>query len=506
MTTALAHRAAWLRSAALGLPAWAIGLFVVPLDWAPALLLFGALVVVPLGLALLDDLGEWRRRFRPLSLLPWVHLPCAALLIPSFSLYPGSRGGLLALPWLGFTGLVALLGLVRLVVHGYRTAAGVATCAAMIFLAVGGGWTLASRWGLEPMGFREPIVLLTGAHFHFAGFALPILTGLAAGTLRNTAGRLAVAGVLLGVPFVAVGITAGRTVPAVELSAAWFLAVTCLLVVGLQGALAARATFWTERILFTLSGLALLAGMSLAAVYALSTFRAAYWLTIPQMIPWHGTLNAFGFALPGLLAWHVARLRGAELQVVPTMLGRTPHLDGWEKRSFWPGTENGAGPGDRRDAYEREVGVEAPGAPEPDGPHRRAAAAILRYDIFPPRLVRPALRRAPVRVGDTVGIGFRLAPGIELFFAARVTACFDEEKGGVWRTGFTYRTLIGHPEYGEETFSVEKDRASGRVIVALRSWSRPGTVLALLLPPWVRRQQVRASHAALAHLASKAKR
>jgi uncharacterized protein (UPF0548 family) len=178
-----------------------------------------------------------------------------------------------------------------------------------------------------------------------------------------------------------------------------------------------------------------------------------------------------------------------------------PDLDGWEKRPIWPGIENGPAPRDRRDAYERAVGVERPGPPEPDGPHRRAAAAILRYDIFPPRLVRPVLRREPVQTGDTVGICYHQAPALDLFFSARVVACFDEEVDGVWRTGFTYRTLIGHPEYGEETFSVEKDLATGQVIVALRSWSRPGTVLAIVLAPWVRRQQVRASHAALAHLA-----
>jgi uncharacterized protein (UPF0548 family) len=223
------------------------------------------------------------------------------------------------------------------------------------------------------------------------------------------------------------------------------------------------------------------------------------------MIPWHGTINAFGFALPGLLAWHAVRLRGTELQIVASSARGIEILDEWEKRPFWPGVEKGPARGDRQDVYEREVGVEALGAPEPDGIHRRAAAAILRYDIFPPQLVLPVLRGAPVRVGDAVGIRFHLVPGIDLFFAARVTACFDEEKGCVWRTGFTYRTLIGHPEFGEETFSVEKDMASGRVIVALRSWSRPGTVLALLLPPWVRRQQVRASRAALAHMAETAK-
>jgi uncharacterized protein (UPF0548 family) len=498
---ATVHRAAWLRSAALGLVAWVIGLLALPLDWAPALLLLGALMIVPLGLALLDDLGDILRRSRLQLVLPWVQLLSAVLLLVSFPLYPGQRAGLLALPWLGFTGLVALLGLFRLVTGGYRTAAGIATSAGMMFLAVGGGWTLASRWGIEPMGFHEPIVLLTGVHFHYAGFALPILTGLAAGTLRHLRARLAVAGVVIGVPLVAVGITAGHSLPVVELSAAWFMGIACLLVVWLQGELATRATAWPERLLFALSGLLLLSGMALAAVYALSTFLASHWLTIPEMIPWHGTLNALGFALPGLLAWHLRRLRGTELQFVVPMLGESPHLDEWEKRSPWPGIENGPAAGDRRDVYEREVGAEPPGVPEPGGVHRRAAAAILRFDIFPPRLVRPVLRREPLQVGDTVGICYHQAPGLDLFFAARVVACFDEETCGLWRTGFTYRTLVGHPECGEETFSVEKDLATGRVIVALRSWSRPGTVLALTFAPWVRWQQVRAGRAALEHLA-----
>jgi uncharacterized protein (UPF0548 family) len=505
MPTTIAYRAAWLRNAGLGTLAWLVGLIALRLDWAPALLLLGALAVVPLGLALLDDLGGTLRRLRLQAPLPWVHVLSAGALLVSFAFYPGQRAGLLALPWFGFAAAVALLGIVRLLSGGYRTASGIATSAGLIFLAVGGGWTLASRWGAEPMGFREPIVLLTGVHFHYAGFALPILTGLAAGRLGHRRARLAVGGVLIGVPFVAIGITAGRSVPAVELSAACFLAAACLLVVWLQWELAARVTAWPERLLFALSGAALLAGMGLAALYALSTFRAAYWLTIPQMIPWHGTLNALGFALPGLVAWHLLRLRGTELQIVVRALGGSPNLAEWEKRPIWPGVESGPAKGDRQDAYEREVGVESPGPPEPDGPHRRAAVAILRYDIFPPRLVRPVLRREPIQVGDTVGICYHPAPGIALFLAARVIACFDEEKGGVWRTGFTYQTLVGHAEYGEETFSVEKDLTTGRVIVALRSWSRPGTVLALLWPWWVRRQQVRASRAAVEHLADIAK-
>ena len=51
--------------------------------------------------------------------------------------------------------------------------------AGLVYLAVGGGWTVLAWGGLRPLGFAAPIVLLTAVHFHYAGFALPLLTGLA---------------------------------------------------------------------------------------------------------------------------------------------------------------------------------------------------------------------------------------------------------------------------------------------------------------------------------------
>ncbi len=193
------------------------------------------------------------------------------------------------------------------------------------------------------------------------------------------------------------------------------------------------------------------------------------------------------------------------MQLIWTALKQVPRLADWEGRPFWPGTDRGPGPRDRRDAYEREVAVEAPGPPEPSGPHRRVAAAIFAYRIFPPRLVAGVLRREPLGAGDTVGIRFHLAPGLDLFFAARVIACLDGLEGGTWKTGFTYRTLLGHPELGEETFSVEKQVATGKISVALRSWSRPGTLLAMISSPLVRAFQVRASRAAVEELAAVAR-
>jgi uncharacterized protein (UPF0548 family) len=177
----------------------------------------------------------------------------------------------------------------------------------------------------------------------------------------------------------------------------------------------------------------------------------------------------------------------------------TASLAAWQERPFWPGTDGGPGANDHRDAYEREVAREPPGDPLPDGPHRQVAVAILSYRVFPPEVVTGVLRRAPVEVGDTVGIRYHLGP-IDLFFAARVIERFDARAGERWRTGFTYRTLVGHPELGEETFSVEKDVRSGAVIAALRSWSRPGTRLARIARPIVRRLQISASERALDHL------
>jgi uncharacterized protein (UPF0548 family) len=182
--------------------------------------------------------------------------------------------------------------------------------------------------------------------------------------------------------------------------------------------------------------------------------------------------------------------------------GSPERLSRWQSRAFSPGVTHGPGRRDRQLVFAFELPSEPPGPPLADGAFRRVAAAILRYDVFPPRFVRGVLARTPVEVGDTVGISYRVVAGVRLFFAARVVERFDGADGRVHRAGFRYRTLAGHPELGEETFEVEKDLASGAVRVALRSWSRPGLWLTWLGAPVMRLAQRRASVAALVHLES----
>jgi uncharacterized protein (UPF0548 family) len=184
----------------------------------------------------------------------------------------------------------------------------------------------------------------------------------------------------------------------------------------------------------------------------------------------------------------------------------TPCLPAWERRPIAAAVADGPKMNDCQDRYERIVGVESPGPPMSTGPHRQLAAAILAYDIFPSSLVRGILRRNPVQVGDTVGIRFAAFGIVHLFFAARVSDVFDGPSGDLWRTGFTYRSLAGHPELGEETFAVEKDLMTGKIRVVLSSWSRPGTRLAHIFAAVVRWCQVRGSRAALRHLSGVARK
>jgi uncharacterized protein (UPF0548 family) len=180
-------------------------------------------------------------------------------------------------------------------------------------------------------------------------------------------------------------------------------------------------------------------------------------------------------------------------------------LTPWEKKPFSDGVEAGPRPRDNRDNHERLVGYEEPGPPQADGLAHRLADAIFRFDVFPRWMLTGVMRRQPIERGDTVALRYRFMPGLDLFFAARVIDCFEETTATHWRCGFTYRTVNGHPECGEETFVVEKDLASGAVTVALRSWSRPGCWLAWLMYPIVRVWQLRAGRAALDHLEAIAK-
>jgi hypothetical protein len=154
-------------------------------------------------------------------------------------------------------------------------------------------------------------VLLTAVHFHFAGFAAPLLAGLAARRLlpasRDARARRLLAAlcfaVVIGTPLLAAGITFSRTV---ERAAGLLLASAVAALGALHvGVLCRKAVSRLARLCFALSGLSAVVAMALAAAYALRELAGVPLLTIPQMARSHGWLNACGFTLAGLIAWHV---------------------------------------------------------------------------------------------------------------------------------------------------------------------------------------------------------
>jgi hypothetical protein len=279
--------------------------------WAHALLLLGPLVVVPIGLEL-----AWGAGGGPLARVVRVlQLPAAALVAGAYVLGPGARAAVLVLPWLLIAGLIALTGVLRALQrfrhHRFPPIADVSIDAGLVYLAVGAAWATADRAGVRPLDFSPDIVLLTAIHFHFAGFALPIATGLAARRLPGWPARLAAAGVIVGVPFVAVGITAtqlGRTV-GIEILAAWLMAAAGVLSAWVHLDLAGRSVGEapaSARLLWNVAAPCLLFSMVLAALYGARYLLPVPWLDIPWMRALHGTANALGFAVAGLTGWLLA--------------------------------------------------------------------------------------------------------------------------------------------------------------------------------------------------------
>jgi hypothetical protein len=284
--------------------------------WIKPLVLFIAVVRLPIDK---DIFVKALLLFSPLMLMPlWSGMRCprhkleyagAVAMAGSFHLMPSIEAALLALPW-----LVARLFVVKdVAMECHRTslpsAATACVHAAAVFPAIGAAWIVAHRANWTPWGFDPLIVLLTAAHFHHAGFTLPLMAGLNARDNPGCWTRFSCVAILLGVPLVAVGITCTH-LGVLKFVEPFGVAV---LVLGALGVAVSQIRRGLERqrsiltrIGFVISGVSLFAAMFLALGFGLRYVIPNFALTMPQMWAIHGTLNAFGFGLCGILAWRGA--------------------------------------------------------------------------------------------------------------------------------------------------------------------------------------------------------
>lgn len=278
-------------------------------SWAHAILTFAALVVMPLLLEIIPP-DRTAPFLSTLLLRPAValQLPAALLLAIAFRLAPGVWATLLTAPWAAVLLMLAASGLARAVQRSWGDLPALCGDAGLVFAAVGAAWLLADRAAIKPLGFSGEIVLLTAIHFHYAGIVLPILAAKALHQLqRHTLGALIAAGVIAGVPAVAVGITLAQLQVAstVEAAAALLMAASGVAVGVVHVALGLRRHGSVGvRCGWVIAGGSLVVGMLLAALYGVRGFLAPWpWLDIPWMRALHGSVNAIGFGLCGTLAW-----------------------------------------------------------------------------------------------------------------------------------------------------------------------------------------------------------
>jgi hypothetical protein len=236
--------------------------------------------------------------------LDCVLVAAASLTTVSFFLDNRNAAAWLASAWLLVCAGFAGDGLRRFVIAGTKSFSQFCFAVGEGYLLVAGAWLVASRAGLHVLVFREPIVLLTAVHFHFAGFASAVLAGLTYERFHESRWKAALQAALLAVvcgpAILGLAFLLG---PKVKLAAALLIALGQFGLAGGMVRIGIVAKNGIGRFLLFVAGGSAALGMILAAVWAVGEYPLQAFVNIRQMAEFHGVLNAAGFVLCGLLGW-----------------------------------------------------------------------------------------------------------------------------------------------------------------------------------------------------------
>ena len=106
----------------------------------------------------------------------WTTLLLSVFLSFSFSLEQGLLAGLIAMLWLVFCSFLLYNEIKSWQKYDSQSKRNPVRLAAFVYLLIGASWLMADRLDYRPLDFDPTIVLLTVAHFHFAGYLLLIIT------------------------------------------------------------------------------------------------------------------------------------------------------------------------------------------------------------------------------------------------------------------------------------------------------------------------------------------
>jgi hypothetical protein len=161
---------------------------------------------------------------------------------------------------------------------------------------------------MQPVGFHEPIVLLTAVHFHYAGLMTAVLAGLVVSDVRairsSLALRVALSCAVLGPGLLGLAFLVG---PKLKLAAVGLILIgECGVALGTFRVGLADAGEIGGRMLILGSACVIL-GMTLAGVWAIGEYPLHAFVNLEQMARYHGVLNSVGFGLCSLVGWTLLR-------------------------------------------------------------------------------------------------------------------------------------------------------------------------------------------------------
>jgi hypothetical protein len=202
--------------------------------------------------------------------------------------------------WLLYTILLALFGFFRLLKRGIFPLHELMIDGAWMYLALGGLWFWLYTADIQVMTFSPIIVLLTVIHFHYSAFFIPLFYGFLGRQQAKERALYKAAGwvILLSPVMIAVGISFSRLFDTFSV----ILYVVALYIYGiLCMKIRFRSTF--AKGLVVLSSIVLMGTIVLSLLYSAGMLMRVTYISIDQMIWFHGSINAFFVILPGLIGW-----------------------------------------------------------------------------------------------------------------------------------------------------------------------------------------------------------
>lgn len=299
----------------MGTIAWLGFVVVGALSTVETFVALALFVFVPLGLGVAATPLRSGNISLPYRLAVVSQFPSALLAAGALVLPTGSATSVaLALPWVAVTGCIALFGLRRLLPRGITPLSELAVDAALLYVPVGAVALVLHRASIS-FHFDPIIILLTVIHYHYAGFVLPLVAGMTGRIAANNHGQFGddLAGrafvvttlvIVVNLALIAVGITFS---PLVEVVAVAFFTIAVAVFAFMILARVIQQVTRIQGVLLAVAAIAILWTMALALGYGYSAYPGSSDLvTLSEMIVYQGVINAFGFALPALLAWRLA--------------------------------------------------------------------------------------------------------------------------------------------------------------------------------------------------------